>query len=207
MKIGSCSQCHFFQADFITESLQPAKAAFCYGLTVPFTSAHMLRNALAALAAARAVGVEPAGAVEVALSSLRGQRLELGGGVVVIDDCYNANPMSMRAALDDLAASASGRRLAVLGDMLELGPDEGRFHAEIGDYAAQRGVDVLVTVGPLAARMGEAFDGELHRVADATGAAQLAGELLRPGDTMLVKGSRGVGLEVVAQRLRAAAAG
>jgi UDP-N-acetylmuramoyl-tripeptide--D-alanyl-D-alanine ligase len=138
---------------------------------------------------------------------MRGERIELPGRVLMIDDCYNANPMSMRAALDDLAASASGRRLAVLGDMLELGPDEGRFHAEIGDYAAQHGVDVLVTVGPLAARMGEAFDGELHRVADAAGATELVRELLRPGDTILVKGSRGVGLEVVAQRLRAAAAG
>jgi UDP-N-acetylmuramoyl-tripeptide--D-alanyl-D-alanine ligase len=135
---------------------------------------------------------------------MRGDRIELPGPVLIIDDCYNANPMSMRAALDDLAASASGRRLAVLGDMLELGADEGRFHAEIGDYAAQRGVDVLVTVGPLASRMGDAFEGELHAVADAAGAATLARALLRPGDTMLVKGSRGVGLEIVAQRLRAA---
>ena len=87
-------------------------------------SAHMRRNALAALAAARAVGVEPDGLLDVALSSFRGQRIELPGGIVVINDCYNANPMSMRAALDDLAASASGRRVAVLGDMLELGPDE-----------------------------------------------------------------------------------
>src|SRR3712207_8835469 len=55
-------------------------------------------------------------------------------------DCYNANPMSMRAALDDLATAASGRRVAVLGDMLELGPDEARFHQEIGAYARDRGV-------------------------------------------------------------------
>jgi UDP-N-acetylmuramoyl-tripeptide--D-alanyl-D-alanine ligase len=174
---------------------------------LPFSSAHMRSNALAALAAARALGAEPRGPLKVTLSAMRGDRIVLPGPVLVIDDCYNANPMSMRAALDDLAASASGRRLAVLGDMLELGAEEGRFHVEIGDYAAQRGVDVLVTVGPLAARMGEAFGGELHRVADAAGAATLACELLRPGDTMLVKGSRGVGLEVVAQRLRAAAAG
>jgi UDP-N-acetylmuramoyl-tripeptide--D-alanyl-D-alanine ligase len=171
---------------------------------LPFSSAHMRSNALAALAAARALGAEPHGPLEVTLSAMRGDRIELPGPVLIIDDCYNANPMSMRAALDDLAASASGRRLAVLGDMLELGADEGRFHAEIGDYAAQRGVDVLVTVGPLAARMGDAFEGELHAVADAAGAATLARALLRPGDTMLVKGSRGVGLEIVAQRLRAA---
>jgi UDP-N-acetylmuramoyl-tripeptide--D-alanyl-D-alanine ligase len=174
---------------------------------LPFSSAHMRSNALAALAAARALGAEPHGPLEVAVSAMRGDRIELPGPILIIDDCYNANPMSMRAALDDLAASAFGRRLAVLGDMLELGPEEGRFHAEIGAYAAQCGVDVLVTVGPLAAQMGEAFGGELHAVADAAGAATLARELLRPGDTVLVKGSRGVGLEVVAQRLRAAAAG
>jgi UDP-N-acetylmuramoyl-tripeptide--D-alanyl-D-alanine ligase len=138
---------------------------------------------------------------------MRGQRIELPEGVLVIDDCYNANPMSMRAALDDLAASAPGRRVAVLGDMLELGPDEARFHAEIGTYAAECGVDVLVAVGPRAAHIGDTFTGELHRVADAAGAAALTGELLRPGDTVLVKGSRGVGLEVVARSLQAAAAG
>jgi UDP-N-acetylmuramoyl-tripeptide--D-alanyl-D-alanine ligase len=172
---------------------------------LPFSSAHMRSNALAALAAARALGADPKGPLEVALSAMRGQRIELPGPVLIIDDCYNANPMSMRAALDDLAASASGRRVAVLGDMLELGPGEGTFHTEIGAYAAECGVDVLVAVGPLAARMGETFGGELHTVADAAGAAALARELLRPGDTVLVKGSRGVGLEVVAQSLQAAA--
>jgi UDP-N-acetylmuramoyl-tripeptide--D-alanyl-D-alanine ligase len=173
---------------------------------LPFDSAHMRLNALAALAAARAVGAEPHGLLDVTLSSMRGQRIELPGPLLVIDDCYNANPMSMRAALDDLAASAPGRRVAVLGDMLELGPDERRFHAEIGAYAAQRGVDVLVTVGALAASMAAAFGGELHEAGDAAGATALLGQVLRPGDTVLVKGSRGVGLEVVAQGLQAAAA-
>jgi UDP-N-acetylmuramyl pentapeptide synthase len=175
-------------------------------LEVPFASAHMRSNALAALAAARAVGVEPTGRLEVALSELRGQRRELLGGVVVIDDCYNANPMSMRAALDDLAASEvvpPTRRVAVLGDMLELGPDEHRFHEEIGAYARAAGVDLLVTVGPLAAAMGPAFGGTtvaVDRAADVVGALR---PLLRSGDTVLVKASRGVGLEVVAQGLAA----
>ncbi|HVL30995.1 MAG TPA: UDP-N-acetylmuramoyl-tripeptide--D-alanyl-D-alanine ligase [Solirubrobacteraceae bacterium] len=178
---------------------------------LPFTSAHMRLNALAALAAARALGADPRGRLEVALSAMRGQRIELPGPVLVIDDCYNANPMSMRAALDDLAASAAtsgaGRRVAVLGDMLELGPDQSRFHAEIGAHAASSGVDVLVTVGPLAARMAETFGGEVHAARDAAEAAALTRELLRPGDTVLVKGSRGVGLEVVAQGLQAEPAG
>ncbi len=177
------------------------------GLELPFTSRHMRLNAMAALAAAHALGARPGGAIEVRLSALRGERIELPGAVLVIDDCYNANPMSMRAALDDLAeaAPASRRRVAVLGDMLELGPREREFHAEIGRYAAECGVDVLVTVGPLAACMADGFGGELHAVGDAGQAARLAQELVAPGDTVLVKGSRGVGLEVVARRLRAAA--
>jgi UDP-N-acetylmuramoyl-tripeptide--D-alanyl-D-alanine ligase len=141
--------------------------------------------------------------VEVELSALRGQRIALPGPLLIIDDCYNANPMSMRAALDDLAASASGRRVAVLGDMLELGPQAAGFHAEIGRYAGECGVDVLVTVGPLAALMGTGFGGELHAADDAAAATALVRALVAPGDTVLVKGSRGVGLEVVAQGLRA----
>jgi UDP-N-acetylmuramyl pentapeptide synthase len=159
-----------------------------------------------ALAAARAVGVEPAGEIEVRLSRLRGQRVRLATGAVVVNDCYNANPMSMRAALDDLAASAPGRRVAVLGDMLELGADAERFHAEVGEHARAAGVDELVTVGPLAERMGAAFgDGvAVHAVEDAAAAAALVPDVVRPGDTVLVKASRGVGLEAVAEALERA---
>jgi UDP-N-acetylmuramoyl-tripeptide--D-alanyl-D-alanine ligase len=173
------------------------------GLILPFTSAHMRRNALAALAAARVVGVEPDGLLDVALSSFRGQRIELPGDIVVVNDCYNANPMSMRAALDDLAASASGRRVAVLGDMLELGPDEDRFHAEIGVHARESGVDLLVAVGPRAAHFADGY-GEVIALPDAEAAAAAVPGLLAPGDTVLLKGSRGVGLEVVARALEGA---
>lgn len=172
------------------------------GLVLPFGSAHMRRNALAALAAARAIGVEPAGVVNVALSRMRGQRITLAGGIVVIDDCYNANPMSMRAALDDLAETASGRRVAVLGDMRELGPDERRFHAELGVWARDAGVDLLVTVGDLAAHAGAGFAGDGVRSARTAGeAAAIVPGLLEAGDTVLIKASRGVGLEAVTAAL------
>ena len=164
-------------------------------------SAHLHTNALAAVAAARAVGVEPDGVVDVSVSELRGQRVAVSRDIVVVNDCYNANPMSMRAALDDLAASAPGRRVAVLGDMLELGPEEQRFHEEIGAHARVCGVDLLVTVGPRAAAMAPRYGGESHAVPAAADAAALLPALLQPGDTVLVKGSRGVGLEVVAERL------
>ncbi len=176
-------------------------------LEVPFAQAHLRANLLAAVAAAMAVGVTPAGRVELSLSGGRGQRRTLPGSVTVIDDCYNANPMSMRAALDDLRATALAgdgeRRVAVLGDMLELGPHERDFHAELGERAAAAGVDVLVTVGPLAAAIGERFSGEVHAVADAGAAAAIVPELLAPGDVVLVKASRGVGLELVCRALGA----
>jgi UDP-N-acetylmuramoyl-tripeptide--D-alanyl-D-alanine ligase len=174
-------------------------------LQVPFTQAHLRLNLLAAVAAARAVGVTPSGRVEVSFSAGRGQRTELPGGVTIIDDCYNANPMSMRAALDDLAATASlrdgARTVAVLGDMLELGPHERSYHVQIGEHAAAAGVELLVTVGPLAVAMADGFDGEVQCVADASEAAALVPELLAPGDVVLVKASRGVGLELVCEAL------
>lgn len=170
-----------------------------------FAQAHNLRNLLAAVAAARALGVTPGGEVNVRFSALRGERVQLPEGIVLIDDCYNANPMSMRSAIDDLVETAPGRRVAVLGDMLELGPEEPRFHREIGAYAAERGVELLVTVGPLAAAMAPAFAGEAHSVADAPAAAERLAGLLGPGDTVLVKGSRGVGLERVGRALLARA--
>ncbi|MGH2853229.1 MAG: UDP-N-acetylmuramoyl-tripeptide--D-alanyl-D-alanine ligase [Solirubrobacteraceae bacterium] len=170
-------------------------------VTPSFGQSHNLRNLLAAVAAARALGVTPTGRLEVEFSSLRGERVALANGIVLINDCYNANPMSMRAALDDLAESAQGRRVAVLGDMLELGAEERRMHREVGAHARARGVQLLVAVGPLAGEMGEELDGPVYRVPDAGEAAELLPGLLRAGDRVLVKGSRGVGLELVAERL------
>jgi UDP-N-acetylmuramoyl-tripeptide--D-alanyl-D-alanine ligase len=166
-----------------------------------FSQAHNLRNLLAAVAGALALGVTPSGRLEVRFSARRGQRRALAGGIVLIDDCYNANPMSMRAAIDELAQTAAGRRVAVLGDMLELGEQAHALHRQVGAYARDGGVQMLVAVGPLAAHMCGAFAGEAHAVADAPAAARLLAGLLREGDTVLLKGSRGVGLERVADAL------
>jgi UDP-N-acetylmuramoyl-tripeptide--D-alanyl-D-alanine ligase len=173
-------------------------------LEVDFQQAHMRRNLLAAVAAAAAVGVIPSGRVSLPEGRGRGRRVELPGGVTLIDDCYNANPMSMRAALDDLAAATrmpGSRRVAVLGDMLELGSSGHRLHAELGQYAAAAGVRLLVTVGAQAAAIGERFTGEQHQATDAAEAARIVPELLEPGDVVLVKGSRGVRLEQVCEAL------
>ncbi len=181
-----------------------------------FSQRHNLENLLAATAAALALGVVPAGELNVTFSALRGERVALAGQVLVINDCYNANPMSMRAALDDLAATAPGRRVAVLGDMLELGHGELALHREIGEYAAAQDVALLITVGPRAVAMGDGAlsgDGpatdapvEVHAAEDPAGAARLLLTLLRDGDTVLVKASRGMRLEVVTDTLVAARA-
>jgi UDP-N-acetylmuramoyl-tripeptide--D-alanyl-D-alanine ligase len=181
-------------------------------LDVPFSSRHLFENLLAAVAAARGIGVRPAGRVDVEFGALRGERVALPGGAVLINDCYNANPLSMRAALDDLALQeTAGRRIAVLGDMLELGPDERGHHERVGEHAARTGVELLIAVGPRAAWMGEPFraagGASVVAVPDAAAAAERLGELVGPDDLVLVKGSRGVGLEVVAETLAPAADG
>jgi UDP-N-acetylmuramoyl-tripeptide--D-alanyl-D-alanine ligase len=166
-------------------------------LALPYAEPHNLLNTLAGVAAARALGVEVGGRVNVRFSSLRGEVVELPGGVTVVNDCYNANPMSMRAALEHLEASGAERRIAVLGTMAELGPESEDYHREIGARAAELGIDVLVPVGEAALAYVEGFDGEVHPVATPEEASALLEELARPGDRVLIKGSRSVGLERV----------
>jgi UDP-N-acetylmuramoyl-tripeptide--D-alanyl-D-alanine ligase len=116
----------------------------------------------------------------------------------VVNDCYNANPISMRSALDHLAATPAARRIAVLGEMAELGPDGERFHAEVAERATEAGIDVLVAVGERARPYLQAFGGgERHGVETPEEAGALLERLVRPGDRVLVKGSRSAGLERV----------
>jgi UDP-N-acetylmuramoyl-tripeptide--D-alanyl-D-alanine ligase len=168
-------------------------------LELPFAARHQAENTVTALAAYAALGLPlervHEGAGRIRLSSLRGEELPLPGGGLLINDCWNANPTSMAAALRDLAARRNGRRrIAVLGGMAELGPEGPRYHREIGGLTA--GLDAVVGVGELARDYRPT-----HWVADAEAAATLLGELLEPGDIVLVKGSRAVGLERVAQNL------
>jgi UDP-N-acetylmuramoyl-tripeptide--D-alanyl-D-alanine ligase len=166
-------------------------------LQLPYSEPYNLLNTLAAVGAARALGVPVGGRVDVRFSSLRGEVVDLPGGVTVVNDCYNANPMSMRAALDHLAASAAERRIAVLGTMAELGPGSAGYHREVGAHAAALGIDVLIPVAEEALPYTEGFEGEVHPAATPEEAGALLEELARPGDRVLIKGSRSVGLERV----------
>lgn len=165
-----------------------------------FNEHYLLRNLLAAVACAQRVGVDVAGDIDVKFSALRGELLEVLGGVTLINDCYNANPVSMRAALDNLAR-ARGRRIAVLGGMAELGPDSDRFHHEIAAHASSHEVDLLIAVGELGGAYGDGYVGSIEHVATPHAAAHVVRQVAQPGDTVLVKGSRSVGLETVAEVL------
>ena len=166
----------------------------------PFTEGHNLTNALAAIAAGVALGADLADmadrAASIGFSRFRGERLELPGGIVLVNDCYNANPVSMRAALDHLASLGASRTVAVLGEMGELGPGSAGYHREVGEHTRAHGIDLVVGVG-LPARD---YDPD-ELVADPAEAAELLAARLEPGDAVLVKGSRSAGLEAVAEQL------
>lgn len=166
-------------------------------LDLGLTKAWELRNAAAAYACCEALGLAPAAGtrVEVGLSALRGQERPLAAGGTLIEDCYNANPIAMRAALADLAGRP-GRRVAVLADMMELGPEEDRYHREVGEAAAAAGIDLLIAVGERAAGYAGGADGlEAVHVPTVEEALEQVPGLLRAGDVVLLKGSRSMRLE------------
>ncbi len=162
------------------------------------------RNMAAAVAVATALGTPPAAGTQVHLlrSAMRGIEYPLPGGGVLIEDCYNANPPAMGAALADLCRR-EGRHVAVMADMLELGPDEARFHREVGEEAARLGVDLVIAVGARAASYPDGADGVASALFATTDDA-VAGvpALIEPGDVVLVKGSRGMAMERVARAIR-----
>lgn len=163
-----------------------------------YTSAHQLANTRIAMAVAECLDVPlPARELTVEFSRLREEERELPGGGLLLNDCYNANPVSMRAALVHLAERANGRRvIAVLGEMAELGDSAPRYHREVGELVQQLGIEHVIAVGPLARDYGGVW------VASAAEASVALRAELRPGDVVLVKGSRSVGLEAVAENLQ-----
>jgi UDP-N-acetylmuramoyl-tripeptide--D-alanyl-D-alanine ligase len=159
----------------------------------------------AAVAAYAALGLSldgvGEGAAAIALSPLRGEERRRRGGGLLINDAYNANPLSMRVALETLAARRNGcRAVAVLGEMTELGTESWRWHAEVGVRAAELKIELLVAVGPLARAY---LEGAVGRIAcswcpDTHAAAKALPRLLRRSDVVLLKGSRAAGVERLA---------
>jgi UDP-N-acetylmuramoyl-tripeptide--D-alanyl-D-alanine ligase len=169
-------------------------------LVLPFTQHHQAVNTLAALHAYAALGLPlhnaQKGASAIELSPWRGDERPLPGGGFVINDAYNANPDSMRAALLHLAQRAEGRRrVAILGEMAELGESSETYHRAIGELAAELEVEVIGVGAPASAYRPVAL------VASAGVAGEAARAFIRPGDAVLVKASRAVGLEGIADEI------
>ena len=178
---------------------------------------HNVSNALAAAALAGALGMAPAALAEAlgAAVARSGRRMEVTrrpDGVTVINDAYNANPDSVRAALNALTSMAGrGRTVAVLGHMAELGGNSTAWHEEVGAYAALTGVSALIVVGAATPMLAGAksqpgWPGELLHVPDGPAAVAAVSDRVGPGDTVLVKASRSEGLWSVADALLAGAA-
>jgi UDP-N-acetylmuramoyl-tripeptide--D-alanyl-D-alanine ligase len=164
--------------------------------TTNYTSKHQLANTRTAIAAAECLEIPLPESLDVEFSKLREEERPLPDGGLLLNDCYNANPVSMRAALEHFVVRAGDRRrIAVLGDMLELGPDAPAYHREIAELVRGLGIEHVIAVGELA----RAYGGEW--VPTAAEAAERLRAALRPGDAVLVKGSLGVGLAVVAENL------
>jgi UDP-N-acetylmuramoyl-tripeptide--D-alanyl-D-alanine ligase len=177
-------------------------------VALPLHGLYNVENALAAAACAWALGLslqEIAAAFEtVKPASGRGVVHRLAAGVTVIDDSYNSNPDAAAKALAGAAALPAARRVAVLGEMLELGPEGPRFHREVGATAAELGFGPVIGVGELARELvagARSGGSEALWFAESAAAAAWAADALQPGDVALVKGSRGVRLERVVQAL------
>jgi UDP-N-acetylmuramoyl-tripeptide--D-alanyl-D-alanine ligase len=172
---------------------------------------HWISNALAVVACAGALGADPEAAAaalaEFTPPAGRGRQHRIavpGGWITLIDDSYNANPASVRAALAVLR-SAPGRRLAALGDMLELGDHAPRLHAGLADAVATCGVDRLYTAGPAMRHLHDALPAarRSRHVDDAADLVPILRAEMRPGDTLLVKGSLGMRMGRIVEALLA----
>jgi UDP-N-acetylmuramoyl-tripeptide--D-alanyl-D-alanine ligase len=178
-----------------------------HDVALPLAGAHFVSNFLAAAAAAHHLGIAAEAIAEAAThlkaARHRGEIVRLGGGVTLLDDCYNSNPVAVEAAVAALGMAGGRRKLAFLGDMLELGPNGPALHHETGERIAE-GVDTVVAVGPLSARLADAIAAAgkpVERFASSKAAAAAAPGLVREGDAVLVKGSRGMQMERVVDAL------
>jgi len=181
-------------------------------VALPLAGPHYAMSFLAAAAVAHRLGIEAEAIAEAASRIVaaphRGQVVQCDQGVTILDDCYNANPDAVEAAVVALGLAVGRRRVAFLGDMLELGDQGPRLHRESGEGLAGR-VDAVVGVGPLSqsllegARARGMAEGALHHFPDSTAAAGVVAELAEAGDAILVKGSRGMRMERIVEALLA----
>lgn len=200
-----------YATDIVSHSLKGVSCKLHIGgetfpVFIPLPGQHMVYNALAGALVGRRLGLTTeeikAGIEALTPVSGRNNMIETGR-FLLIDDCYNANPISTRASLDVLA-EADTRRVAILGDMFELGPDEAKLHYEVGVYAGEKKIDLLIGIGELSRNTVEGAVGTIRAIHFATKEDFLrkAPELLQEGDTILLKASHGMEFTDLVKRLK-----
>ena len=202
-----------YASDVMNKGLLGSSAVIHMGMNVfpveiPLPGSHMVYNALAAVAVGNCLGLTKeeikAGIGAVEAVGGRSHVIALPSRTI-IDDCYNANPVSMKAALD-LLTMAVGRKVAILGDMFELGVNEKELHGEVGAYAAKKQIDVLICVGSLSQSMYDVAcklsSGQVYYFETRDEMLGFMGDILKPGDNILVKASHGMHFEKVVEALQ-----
>lgn len=194
---GLADNHHAYAKDIVSRSLKGTSCTLCLGdaeipVMIPIPGHHMVFNALAGALVGRELGLtanEIKAGIEALVPVAGRNHLIETERFLIIDDCYNANPVSMKASLDVLA-SADTRKVAIMGDMFELGADEKKLHYEVGQYAAEKGLDVIICIGELSKEMAKGANG-VHFATKADFFSN-AESLVQKGDTILVKASHGM---------------
>ena len=206
------------EADFRPDSIVPTDDGMMvtiekHSFRLPVFGQYQVYNLLAAYALARAIGCDfdriDTESIPLATAAMRGELVQ-AGGISFVADCYNANPESVKAGLKSfMQYPTAGRKIVILGDMLELGNASEAFHREVGAALGAYSFDLILTVGPMSRIMVDAAlaagvdSGRLIHFADAAACAAEASSMICPGDLVYLKGSRGIGLEAVLKRFSA----
>lgn len=206
--------CRYYAKQIENCGLKGTSAVFCtpdseFSAHISIPGSHMVYNALAAIAVGRVLRMDDAGikrGIEALVPLAGRSNLIETERLTIIDDCYNANPASMKASLDVLA-KAEGRSVAILGDMFELGPTERLMHSEVGQYAAKAGINMLICIGELAqeiARGAAAAETDIEIYHYDTKAEFLndVDSVIKENDTILIKASHGMEFPELVEALR-----
>lgn len=197
----------FYAENIVNNAQNGVDCTLCFDgakidVTIPAIGTYMVSNALAAAAVGKLLGLDNE-QIKKGVESYKtvGSRANVinTGSIRIIDDCYNANPNSVKASLETLS-NFEGRKVAVLGDMKELGKNELTLHREVGEFAKAKGIDLVICVGELSAEIAKAADGEWFD--DVEQANDALPALINEGDVVLVKASHSMQFEKIVERLK-----
>ncbi len=204
---GIDSKNDYYAEDIENNGEGGVSCKLCFGdtkldVTIPAIGTYMVSNALAAAAAGKLLGLSDE-QIKKGVEAYKtvGSRANVinNGKIRIIDDCYNANPTSVKASLETLK-NFNGRTVAVLGDMKELGTDELQLHFDTGAYAKQIGIDVVLAAGPLAKSLANGADGKWYETKEEL--IKALPEIIKEGDTVLVKASHSMQFEKIVEFLK-----